>query len=247
MGVAFYGVSEHFDYDVSANKNLIVPGFSWIDADAYFHTARHLQEDYQGVMNVFIGAEFGYTTSKTAQEKYLRVVERFSPDFIVNSIHTMKEQDYYFGVPYRDQKGNVREKREVYKEYLALVEESLQAPYPYDIVAHLGYVVRYGPYQDKSMPYQEYAKEFDKILKTVIQKDKILEVNAKDLTGGVFPMRDVLERYYALGGRNVSYGSDAHDKGGIMNGREEAVKMLKEIGFSFVTVPDCGKHLQVEI
>ena len=55
-GLAFYGVAEHFDYDI-----FTVHGTQAIDEEGYFHTARHLQEDYAGCMNVFVGAEFGFS------------------------------------------------------------------------------------------------------------------------------------------------------------------------------------------
>ena len=90
--VAFYGVSEHFNYDLCAEARVE----RWdIDADAYFHTARHLQEDYAGVMNVLVGAEFGYSEDENAQSRYREVCEKYRPDFIVNSIHSYQGWDYY--------------------------------------------------------------------------------------------------------------------------------------------------------
>ena len=62
-GLAFYGVSEHFDYDVYTLK-----GEQYIDAEEYFHAARHLQEDYAGCMNVLIGGEFSYTDDKKSNK-----------------------------------------------------------------------------------------------------------------------------------------------------------------------------------
>ena len=41
LGVAFYGISEHFDYEVS--KEIVEREQPIINAEAYFHTARHLQ------------------------------------------------------------------------------------------------------------------------------------------------------------------------------------------------------------
>lgn len=245
MGVAFYGVSEHFDYDLEPDKQ--DEGFHLIDDKAYFHTARHLQEDYEGVMNVLIGVEFGYTPEKNAHTRYAFIVEKHRPDFIVNSIHTCQGVDYYSQKPFYDKQGNLREKKEVYQEYLELIYQSLFAPYPYDIVGHIGYVARYAPYPDTSIRYCDYAAEFDKILKTIIEKGKMLEINSKGLNGGTTPCRDVIERYFELGGRKISYASDAHDVSAIMHGREKVVEMLKEIGFPHVTVPDKGNYLDLPL
>ncbi len=243
LGVAFYGVSEHFDYDLDTTKGGCEQAM--IDEDAYFHGARHLQEDYEGAMNVFIGVEFGFSDDIKVQERYIHTIKKHRPDFIVNAIHCIDGVDYYYNKPYYDKQGNLREKREVYEDYLALVERSLQAPYPYDIVAHLGYVSRYAPYEDKSMRYDDYKEKLDKIFLTIIQKGKILEINGK--TDGCVPARDWLQGYYDLGGRKISFGSDAHRKEDIMKNREFAVAELKEIGFTHITVPCKGEYIQVEI
>lgn len=245
QGLAFYGVSEHFNYDLIEDKK----GEYAIDEEGYFHAARRLQEDYAGCMNVLVGAEFGYTDDKNAQGRYALTYEKYRPDFIVNSIHALRGRDYYSQFPYQDEKGVTLRKKEAYVEYIRLVKRSLDAPYPYDIVGHFGYVMRYAPYEDKQMRYAEFREEIDALLKKVIEKDKILEVNssAKGLRELTLPHRDVLERYFELGGRKVSFASDAHDITRIAKNRGEVVKLLKEIGFTYITVPCRGEHIKVEI
>lgn len=252
-GVAFYGVSEHFNYDIDPTTKPLGEEIE-IDEARYFHDARHLQEDYQGAMNVLIGAEFGYTPSKEAQAKYLQIYQKYRPDFIVNSIHCKDGWDYYSGKHFYTLSPSgervLRKKSEVYDEYFALVEESLDVPYPYDIVGHLGYVARYFPQTlGREIVYAEHAEAIDRVLKKIIEKDKILETNAavQGLKQNAVTGRDILERYYALGGRNVSYASDAHQKSSILRGREEIVKELKEIGFTHLTVPCRGEKIKVEL
>ncbi len=247
-GAAFYGVAEHVDYGENLSEDLPL-----IDAEDYFHTARHLQEDYAGVMNVLIGVEFGYDKDANVQGRYAITVEKYQPDFVVNSIHLRDKVDYYHQKPYytTDENGKeiLRDKIQVYTEYLQLVLQSLNVPYHYDIVGHLGYPVRYAPYEDKAMRYQDLPEAFDKVLKTIIEKNKILEVNASANGSGEisFASKDVLKRYFELGGRQVSYASDAHSKESIMRNREQVVQMLKEIGFTHLTVPCRGEYIKVEI
>jgi hypothetical protein len=45
----------------------------------------------------------------------------------------------------------------------------------------------------------------------------------------------------------VSFGSDAHNHERIMEKRDEVVTALKEIGFTYITVPCRGEHIKVEI
>ena len=58
---------------------------------------------------------------------------------------------------------------------------------------------------------------------------------------------DTSQRYYDLGGRKVSYGSDAHFTSRILDKREEICAALKKIGFTYITVPFKGEHIKVEI
>lgn len=252
-GVCFYGVAEHFDYDVlygKTERELCI-----IDEENYFHTARHLQEDYAGVMNVLVGAEFGYTENENAHTMYKATVEKYAPDFIVNSIHTDNGIDYFFGEPYYTYVNGervARPKKQAYERYLELIRRSLDAPYPYDIVAHIGYVTRYAPYADKRMPYGEYAEKIDEILLAIIQKNKILEINGKNFNSGKYvsatlPDFDIVERYFALGGRNISYASDAHAPNQIIEGRKEIVARLKAIGFTHFTVPCRGEYIKIPL
>lgn len=248
-GVAFYGTSEHFDYDIT----IVCEDLSQsIDEERYFHDARHVQEDYAGVINVLVGAELSYCDDPRVIQANARICEKYAPDFIVNSVHTYKGHDYYHkNVFYQTQNGEkvLREKKQVYKEYLQYIQDSLNVPYPYDIVGHIGYAARYAPYENREITLAEFRDEIDAILKTIIQKDKILEVNGKSkgMQDAFLPSKEIIQRYYELGGRKVSYGADAHLIEQQLASREKVVQTLKEIGFTYLTVPCKGEHIKVEI
>ena len=244
-GVAFYGVSEHFDYDLLVRGNRVERRM--IDEEEYFHRARHLQEDYQGVMNVLIGAEFSYIQDEKALAMYCDVVKKYKPDFIVNSVHSINGEDYYDRVPFYDSEGKMRTKDEVYKEYLGAIYESLFAPYPYQIVGHIGYAVRYAPYTDKALRYEDFAEEIDKILLEIIRQNKILEINSSMKDALCITPLDIFKRYFELGGRLVSIASDAHDTSRICDKREQLVCALKNIGFTHHCVPDRQEYILLEL
>ena len=243
-GIAFYGVSEHFDYDYDLsqlpeeercaiqNRNL----------DECFHALRHLQEDYEGVMNFVIGAEFGFSEQEEVKKRYLETYEKYRPDYVINSVHGCDGKDFY-RYEFKE------DKQTVYRMYLRLVRESLDVPYHYDIVGHLGYIARYVPFEDNTLGLEEFGKEIDDILLTIIRKNKILEVNSanKNLANRTLPAEPILARYFELGGRNVSFGSDAHLVERIGDKWEEAVSMLKKIGFTHLTVPFRGEYYKVKL
>lgn len=250
QGVAFYGVSEHFDYDydTSLMDEEEYKATRNGDEEEYFHTLRHLQEDYEGVMNVAVGAEFGYSEEENVQGRYALTYEKYRPDYVINSVHSIDGRDFAF-VHYSKTAKIEGTKKEVFGNYLRVVRKSLDVPYPYDIVGHIGYAARYVPFADKNISLEEFGEELDDILQTIIRKDKILEVNSanKTLENRTLPARHIIERYFALGGRKISYGSDAHFIERIGDKREEIVTMLKEIGFTYLTVPFRGEHIKVEI
>lgn len=250
LGVAFYGISEHFDYDYD---------LSYLDEDARrkieninpsesFHTLRHLQEDYEGVMNVAVGVEFGYSDDQNVQGRYALTYEKYRPDYVINSVHSINGLDYAF-TDFEKDKQLYKDRKEVFCRYLEIVRRSLDVAYPYDIVGHIGYAARYVPFEDKTIYLEECGEQIDDILLTIIKKDKILEVNSsnKTLPNRTIPAWHIVERYFALGGRKVSFGSDAHFAERIVDKYDEVVEMLKKIGFTYLTVPFRGEHIKVEI
>ena len=245
LGIAFYGVSEHFDYDYDRTLMDEEECLATLNGDeeSYFHDLRHLQEDYEGVMNVAVGAEFGYSDDPDRKRQYLETYEKYRPDFVINSVHGVGGKDFarysFDGMT----------KAEIFRDYLALVRRSLDVPYPYDIVGHIGYVARYVPFENRAFDLEEFGEEIDELLKTIIEKGKILEVNThnKTLENRTLPAEPIIRRYYELGGRKVSFGSDAHLVERIADKREEVTEMLKKIGFTYVTVPFRGEHIKVEL
>ncbi len=246
-GVAFYGVSEHFDFDEGKADG-------GTNAEEYFPAARHLQEDYAGVMNVLVGAEIGFSPQPQFIERNRALIEKYTPDFVVNSVHARDGEDYFKQKPFYQTTCEgveiLRPKKEAYREYLALVRASLDAPYPFDIVGHVGYPARYAPYADKTISLAEFGEEIDDILTAIIRKNKILEVNASNRSSKTLSpcaSEEIVRRYFALGGRQVSYASDAHTTETVCRMRNETVELLKNIGFAHITVPCRGEYIKVEL
>lgn len=240
-GLTYYGISEHFNYDYD-RMNLTAEGEEVppIDEKAYFTCIRKLQKKYANKIRLLAGAEFGFDHDTRTQERYRATAELYKPDFIVNSVHTCLGMDCYF--PHYC---TGRTKEYAYNAYLYRVLESLYASYPYDIVAHIGYCSRNATYPDPKLRYDEFSDVYDLILKKIIRDNKILEVNTSAKTAGsaFLPDTDVLTRYFQLGGRSVSFASDAHDTSRIANKYDLVVAALKKIGFTHQTIPFIGKHI----
>lgn len=245
-GLRYFGISEHFDYDYIA-LGLKIHGFEppYTDADAYFKKVAELKERHNDSSFTFLaGGECGFCENSRCFDEYSRLIEKYSPDFIVNSVHTVDgldcwNADYFEG----------KTKEQAYRAYLQTVLKSLHAPYRYDIVAHLGYCSRNAKYPDPKLRYEDFKDVIDEILNTVVQKGKILEVNSSSRGAGsdFLPDVDILTRYFELGGRQISFGSDAHSTDRICDKREVVVAALKKIGFTYITVPTRTGYVKVDI
>ena len=239
LGLKYYGVSEHFDLD-----DYSIGLYGTIDEKAYFSCARKLQRYNNNDFTFLAGGEFNYVSDERVWDKFAAIVEQYQPDYIVNSVHIVDgeecfRREYFAG----------KTKHFAYSRYLEQVLASLNALYRYDIVGHLGYVCRNAPYADRSIRYVDYASLYDQILKKIIQNDVILEVNSssRGASSDFLPDTDVLRRYFELGGRKISFGSDAHNTDRIADKRDVVSAALREIGFTHITVPCNGKHTKVEL
>lgn len=240
LGLKYYGVSEHFDLDEYSIKL-----YGTIDEAAYFSRARELQKKYNdGGFTFLAGGEFNYVTDEAVYEKFNGIIELYKPDFVVNSVHIVDgeecfRRDYFSG----------KTKQYAYSRYFEHVLKSLDAPYKFDVVGHLGYVSRNAPYDDPKIHYGEFADLYDAILKKIIEKNVILEVNSQSRGAGsdFLPDTDILRRYYDLGGRAISFGSDAHFPSRVAEKRDVVCAALKEIGFTYITVPNKGERIKAPL
>ncbi len=240
MGLRYYGVSEHFDVDEFSIK---LYGGS-IDMAAYFMCARALQGGENGEdFTFYAGGEFNFMPEDKVYDTFNRIWDTYHPDYVINSVHVVdgaecSQAAYFEG----------KSKQYAYSRYLEQVRRSLDAPYPYDIVGHLGYVSRRAPYPDKKIRYADFADLYDDILKTIINKGKILEVNssARGAESEFLPDTDVLTRYFALGGRRISFGSDAHWEARIGEKYGLVCAALKSLGFTALANP-CGGEIPLEV
>ena len=240
LGLKYYGVSEHFDLDEYSIKL-----YGTIDEAAYFLRARELQQIFNdGDFTFIAGGEFNYVTDEEVFEKFNRINELYKPDFAVNSIHIVDGEECF-----RREYFSGKSKAYAYSRYLEQVLKSVDAPYKFDIIGHLGYVSRNAPYDDPMIYYEEFSDLYDAILKRIIDRNIILEVNSQSRGAGCdfLPNVDVLSRYYELGGRAISFGSDAHFPSRVAEKRDVVCAALKKIGFTHITVPNKGERIKVEI
>ncbi len=225
-GIDGFCVTDHCDYDLEWGE--CTSAFVWkkLDAEKYYQSylsaQQALKDSQNGALTLLFGVEAGFSEKGVANQKYAQLISAYPFDEVVNSTHCVLGREAYF----RDYFA-FKSKKKAYGDYLDAVLKSLDAPYPYDIVAHIGYIKHGAPYRDKAFLYEEFPDKFDEILKGIIQLGKTLEVNFHH---DMMPGTDILTRYYQLGGRAISYGGDSH-RGEIGERFDEFKRIAQGVGF----------------
>ena len=180
-------------------------------------------------ITVLRGIEAGYIQHSAEATAELLKSERF--DYVINSVHQVDGIDPYFPEYFEH-----KTRAEAYEKYLQAVYDSLDAPYDYSVVGHLGYVFRNAPYPEPMMEWKEFPDLYDAILMRIIYLGKGLEVNTSALKSSQSPMpcMSVLRRYAELGGEIITLGSDAHEVRRLCDRFETVRQMLLSSGLKYL-------------
>ena len=230
----YLATTDHLDLDLKVCKENKTPvAWNHIDLDKYYSEWKEAAKN-AGDVKFRFGIEAGY--DKGANEAYIETFKKYPFDVVINSVHFVDHWDVYFLNPFI-----FKSKKRIYRHYLEKILESLDAPYKYDIVGHIGYVTRNAPYKDKSLRLADFEDLINAILKKIIEKDKALEINTHH---GILPTEEILQRYYDLGGRRISFGSDTH-RFELGKDLDVVVALAKKIGFTHFSV--YTNHIPEEI
>ena len=112
---------------------------------------------------------------------------------------------------------------------------SVCADIDFQIVGHIGYIARYAPFEQKILTRSEFATEIDRILSVIIERNLAIELNTSvsGLDIPFVPYRDIIERYIALGGKNFTFGSDAHKAADYARGSAAVKDFLRSLGLNY--------------
>jgi histidinol-phosphatase (PHP family) len=221
-GIAF---TDHLDIDY--------PNFDikfLIDFDKYSKVMDDLKSTFSSRLKVLKGIEVGIQPHVIGATD--EVVNKYSFDFVIASIHIIGGIDPYYGEYFRCNP----DKNTAFTRYLSEILHGLQNFDNFDVIGHIGYIRRYCNYDDNSLKYDDYCDILDSILKGVIEKGKGIEVNTSGYRtlGAPIPDLDIIKRYRELGGEIITTGSDAHAPEHIAYNFTEIKKALSDIGFNYI-------------
>ncbi|HEY5583962.1 MAG TPA: histidinol-phosphatase HisJ family protein [Ruminiclostridium sp.] len=226
--------TDHVDYDY--------PDFDddfLIDFDQYFKFFNKLKNEWENKLNILIGIEMGFQPHLL--DKINKILDTYNFDFVINSVHIIDHIDPYTGVFFKG-----KTQHQAYERYLQEILCSIKSYANFDIIGHIGYVARYGNFEDKPLRYKDYSDILDQILKTTIEMGKGIELNTSGIRTDLhspIPGYDVFDRYFELGGEIVTIGSDSHSEEHLGHSFKEATDFLKKIGFKQVVHFDKRKPI----
>ena len=222
--------TEHMDYDYPIPSD--DPTFDFlVDMDAYLSKTKELAEKHSGKCEILLGIELGIQPH--LYEKLEKLTTSYPFDFVIGSTHLIDGVDPYFPEFYEG-----RSEKAAYERYFEYCVENIQTFPKLDSFAHLDYIVRYGPNQNKYYSYKEYADYIDEILKLLIHNGIALEVNTGSFKYGMNvtnPCLDIIKVYRQMGGELITVGSDAHVPDFVANKFDLVASLLMEAGFKYYT------------
>jgi histidinol-phosphatase (PHP family) len=217
------GFTEHWDVG-PYEKN---PRF--FQPEAWYAELERLRAFFTGELTIRAGIEIAepHLYPQPAGE-----VLKCAPfDYVLGSVHFVGPNfmfdEAYFHTHTAD---------EVYRAYFTEIERLLQTS-DFDILAHLDIPARTGKPIFGYDPTR-YEEQIRRILRTVIDRNLALDVNAAGLrkaAQNLMPDPLILKWYAAMGGERVTLGSDAHNSSQVGLHLDAAQDAIRAAGISHVT------------
>ncbi|MBF0498649.1 MAG: histidinol-phosphatase HisJ family protein [Candidatus Riflebacteria bacterium] len=212
-------ITDHADF---------APGDSSFDPDSYLRELAILRGDHNGI-RVAVGVELGIQVGHAASAAAFLGKRPF--DMVIASMHRVRAHD--IGVPGW---GCDITAEEAWTAYFQDALDSARVCDNFDVFGHLDIPRRYGITRGTRAEGDSLVY-LDALLAWLISEDKTLELNTSGFRYGLdsfHPQKWIMERYFQLGGRRVTVGSDAHVLGDVGSRIPDALALLREIGFTHV-------------
>ncbi len=217
--------TDHQDYEYPSDEFCFE-----IDFEKYVEKIKTLREKYLEI-DILMGVEIGYQAN--LNPKIDKLLNTYPFDFVICSIHAWNGMELDQGDIFKG-----KTQAEGYREYFEYLKYTVENFQNCEVYGHLDFIVRYGNFENKVLRYEDYKDIIDDILKTIINNGKGIEINTSGLRynlNTMLPNKDILRRYYELGGKIITLGSDAHRAEDLCSDFDLAIKELKEIGFKEIT------------
>ena len=227
LGLKTIAISDHYE-------------FYWPNRYHNVFNPKHVEEElkiiekakirYNGELNILFGIEIGQPHFD--YHNALNLISSFDFDFILASYHKVGGSDL-MSHDYIDSD----DRKETLYSYLdgLLVIASL---FDFDSMAHIDLIKRYSLKAGHIERIEDEEERVRRILRTLAERDKALEINTSLLCDFSEPMpgERVIKWFREEGGKRITVGSDAHRAERIAYGFDVAENLIRNCGFEGFTV-----------
>jgi histidinol-phosphatase (PHP family) len=230
VGVGCVAFTDHLDFtdwtdgDLIGAENLDPRRYGamrLLDVTGYLAAIEECRERFPD-LRILSGAEIGeahlYAVSARA------MVARAGFDRVLGSLHAIP---FNGRLTASDQLFGVMPAAEVMRRYFAEVVRLIEGSEIFQVLAHLDFPRRSWPHN--AGPYDETAfeAEYRAVLRALAASGRVLEVNTKSPLASV----ELIRWWRDVGGRAVSFGSDAHQPWRVGAKFKLAVDVVEAAGF----------------
>lgn len=229
-GIAIYGITDHLCF----HENV------WTTPKQRFPEMREIFAKLKGLngsTKLLFGMEVDYVPGCEPDVVSLKKENQW--DYIIGSVH-------YIGSWNIDSNADDwvdKDVDETYREYYNLLEQMVESRL-YNIVGHLDLPKKYGYYSSI-----DFTEKIEAIGRKIKAADMAYEINTAGrikVCNAIYPERGIVEQLFRLD-VDVTLGSDAHHKDNVAQYFDEAVAMLKEVGYTRICYFEQGRKKFVSL
>lgn len=199
---------------------------------AYFEMAK-AQSAFRGKVLVLKGIELGQPHHAAERTEALLGTYRY--DMVLGAVHRLPTEP----APSVPDGFTEKSADEYFRLYLRDLLKLLEWGH-FDVLAHFTYPLRrFFSKSQIGIDMDKHRARTDEVLKLAAEKEKALEINSSGLREPLkklLPEFELVKRFRELGGKYVTFGSDAHRAEEIGLGLEESYEMMKAAGYDKVTL-----------
>lgn len=212
--------------------------------EIFLEREKYISEKRKEYPNIQIlsGVEMGYEHRFRKQIDML--LSKFNFSSVILSTHFTSNIDYYLTEPF-EKLGVDKTLKLYFREELKSITEFDN----FDIFGHIDYGYKTALFLDSKLKISDYEKYLIKIMKKIIEKDKVLEINTKvqESIGNDEHTLYLLNLYKSLGGKNITLSSDCHEIQRINSSFEKYSKLIKKGGFDHLCYFKNRKRFEYKI
>jgi len=240
-GLKALGFSAHAPLNDAAGWCLIEE-----ETDSYINQVKSLKEKFKKEIDIYLGMEVDYVPDLT--DDFLAIKNKYKLEYIIGSVHLVKspgtEKLWFIDGPEEGYIKGVNKifggdyKKAVEAFYIQSVE--MVASQKPDIIGHLDKVKMHNKNRFFSEDDKWYNDLIDQLLEAISISNTIVEVNTRGKYRGrideFFPSEKILHKCYKKE-IPVMVNTDAHKPEQVDMLYDEAVLLLKDIGFKKINTP----------